>query len=183
MNSVPVFVDADGFPPAATDHFHDSRMLRPMDVCERTTLSPTHIRRLQGQGRFPPYAGIGWRARGLPEHILDVFLAERMAARAGLPPLGFRPLLPLWGYSPEVVPERRGIRLFTRDEVIARVGLGKSTIYRLIPHGLFPAPVSLGPHAARWVAYEVDTWIASCSPVPVLPAHSDWAVSALESVQ
>ena len=40
-----------------------------------------------------------------------------------------------------------GICLLHRPEVEERVSLGKSTIYRLIPGGHFPAPVSLGVRA------------------------------------
>ena len=139
------------------------RMLRPREVRERTTLSTAHIHRLQCEGRFPRYAAIGRRACGLPEHVLDAFLAERMAARASMPPLGLRPPLPEWCFHMDKVPAMRGIRLLQRPSVEALTGLPKSTFYLLIPRRLFPGQVPLGERAARWVAHEVDAWVLASS--------------------
>jgi prophage regulatory protein len=50
-------------------------------------------------------------------------------------------------------------RLIRLEEVKARVGLGKTMIYRLIRQGLFPAPYKLSPFAARWSEGEVLAWI------------------------
>ena len=158
---LPVGIRSVGLGLDGVPHSRVSRMLRPFEVCERTTLSPTHVKRLQHQHRFPPYVRIGARACGLPEHVLDAFLAARMAARATLPPLGFRQPLPPWCYCPDLVPPRSGLRLVRRAEVEALVGLGKSTFYPLIPLARFPAPVSLGVRAARWVAHEIDEWVSS----------------------
>ncbi len=48
------------------------------------------------------------------------------------------------------------------DEVIRRVGLGRSTIYARIGAGTFPAPRKLGEHATaavRWRSSDIDSWI------------------------
>ena len=101
-----------------------------------------------------------------PEHVLDAFLAERMAARASMPALGLRKPLPQWHFSMDKVPAYCGIRLLRRSRVEQLSGLPKSTFYPRIRVGLFPAQVPLGECAARWVAHEVAAWIlASNAPV------------------
>lgn len=50
-------------------------------------------------------------------------------------------------------------RLLRRPEVEARVGLGRSALYRLISEGRFPAPVRLTDRAVAWHEEEVDEWI------------------------
>lgn len=142
------------------------RILRPREVAARVALSLAHIYRLIAEGRFPPFDALGPRASGLPEHVLDAFLAERMAARATMAPLGLRPPLPRWEFTADKVPARCGISLLRRPQVEALSGLPNSTFYPLIPQGHFPAQVSLGPCAARWVAHEVAAW--ACSRPPAL---------------
>ena len=46
--------------------------------------------------------------------------------------------------------------------VTERVGLKRSTIYRLIAEGSFPPPVRLlsGRRGSRWDSHAVDQWIA-----------------------
>lgn len=139
------------------------RMLRPDEVRERTTLSSSHLHRLMVAGCFPDYLRIARRACGLPEHVLDAFLAERMAARRGLPPLGLRPSLPPWTFDISKVPARSGIRLIHRYEVLFLASFSKSTLHRLVSMALFPAPVPLGSRAARWVAHEVEAWVRAPS--------------------
>ena len=50
--------------------------------------------------------------------------------------------------------------LLRRTEVEARTGLSRSTLYRLMRAGEFPEPLRVGPRAVRWVAGEVDEWLA-----------------------
>lgn len=53
-------------------------------------------------------------------------------------------------------------RLFARlPTVLAATGLGRSTIYRLIADGSFPAPVRLGPRAVAWLWSDLDQWTRS----------------------
>jgi len=50
-------------------------------------------------------------------------------------------------------------RLMKLNEVMRRVGLGKSMIYRLINERRFPAPYKISPFASRWSEQEVVAWI------------------------
>lgn len=53
-------------------------------------------------------------------------------------------------------------RLLARLPVVLRVtGLGRSTIYRWIADGSFPAPVRLGPRAVAWRWSDLDRWTQS----------------------
>ena len=55
-------------------------------------------------------------------------------------------------------------RVFARlPTVMQATGLGRSTIYRLIASGAFPAPVSLGPRAVGWRWSDLDRWSESRS--------------------
>lgn len=52
-------------------------------------------------------------------------------------------------------------RLFARlPTVMQATGLGRSTIYRLVASGSFPAPVHLGPRAVAW-RWALDQWSES----------------------
>ena len=50
-------------------------------------------------------------------------------------------------------------RLIKIDEVLSMCGVSKPHIYRMISRGQFPAPVRVGPRAARWRLSEVKKWI------------------------
>jgi prophage regulatory protein len=53
-------------------------------------------------------------------------------------------------------------RLLARlPTVLKATGLGRSTIYRLIADGSFPAPVRLGPRAVAWRWSDLDQWTLS----------------------
>ena len=52
------------------------------------------------------------------------------------------------------------LRLIRLPEVKARVGLGRSTIYRRMREGTFPLPRSLGGRAIAWAEEDVSAWIA-----------------------
>ena len=43
--------------------------------------------------------------------------------------------------------------------VMARTGLGRSSIYDKIGKGEFPEPIHLGPRAVGWISEEVLDWI------------------------
>ena len=47
--------------------------------------------------------------------------------------------------------------------VLERIGLSKSTLWRLIKDGEFPEPIKLGPRATGWLEEEVEAWIKSRS--------------------
>ena len=44
--------------------------------------------------------------------------------------------------------------------VLARTGLSRATVYRLIAQGQFPAPCKLGARTSAWYTLEIDEWMA-----------------------
>jgi prophage regulatory protein len=52
-------------------------------------------------------------------------------------------------------------RLIRLPEVMARVGLKRSSIYHRMSEGRFPKGRSLGPRCVVWVEAEIDAWIAA----------------------
>jgi prophage regulatory protein len=52
------------------------------------------------------------------------------------------------------------LTILRRNQVEARVGLRRSTIYQAIAEGTFPAPVRLGARSVGWLAHEVERWLA-----------------------
>jgi prophage regulatory protein len=52
-------------------------------------------------------------------------------------------------------------RIIRRREVIHRVGVSGTTLWRMTRAGQFPLPVSLSPGSVGWHESEVDAWIAS----------------------
>ena len=57
----------------------------------------------------------------------------------------------------------RPVRLIRLPEVIARVGIKRSMIYRLMGEKRFPRSRSLGPKCAVWVESEIDDWVKRIS--------------------
>jgi prophage regulatory protein len=55
-------------------------------------------------------------------------------------------------------------RLLRLSDVTSRTGMSKSTIYRKIGQGLFPAPVSVGGQSVRWRESDINTWMQSLTP-------------------
>ena len=56
-----------------------------------------------------------------------------------------------------------GERLLRLQDVEAKTGIKRSTIYRRIAAETFPPPVSLGPGTVRWRLSEVEAWIEGLS--------------------
>jgi predicted DNA-binding transcriptional regulator AlpA len=54
-----------------------------------------------------------------------------------------------------------GQRFLSQAEVTARVGLSRTTIWRLERRGLFPAHRQLSANRVGWVEAEIDQWIAT----------------------
>ena len=50
-------------------------------------------------------------------------------------------------------------RILRFQQVQARTGLSRSTIYRRLAERAFPNPVQLGARAVGWIESEVDEWI------------------------
>ncbi|WP_186211120.1 AlpA family transcriptional regulator [Burkholderia gladioli] len=45
-------------------------------------------------------------------------------------------------------------------EVVEKVGLGESTLYRMIADGKFPKPFEIVPKRNAWLEEDIDAWIA-----------------------
>ena len=51
------------------------------------------------------------------------------------------------------------IRAMRLEEVIEKIGVGRTTLYTLIKEGDFPRQVKYGGRASRWLEHEVDAWL------------------------
>jgi prophage regulatory protein len=51
-------------------------------------------------------------------------------------------------------------RIVRMKTVLARAGLSRSTIYRKIAEGTFPAQVRISVNGAGWRESDIDRWIA-----------------------
>ena len=51
-------------------------------------------------------------------------------------------------------------------EVMIRVGIGKTAIYKRMNAGVFPRPVTLGERCVRWRVEEIERWRADPPPLP-----------------
>ena len=45
-------------------------------------------------------------------------------------------------------------------QVAAKIGLGQSTIYRMIVEGRFPKPFQLTTNRTAWLESDIDEWLA-----------------------
>lgn len=50
--------------------------------------------------------------------------------------------------------------IIRRNTVLARTGLSRSTLYRKIAEGTFPAQLKISVHGVGWHASAVERWIA-----------------------
>jgi len=48
-----------------------------------------------------------------------------------------------------------------RPQVEQRTGLKRSTIYKFMKLGTFPAPVRIGPRAVAWLESDIEQWQAA----------------------
>ena len=55
--------------------------------------------------------------------------------------------------------ELKGSRILRMPEVCEITGLGKSTIYKKLSEGSFPAPLRLGPRARGWRTRDIVEWL------------------------
>lgn len=53
------------------------------------------------------------------------------------------------------------LAILRRNQVEARTGLPRASIYAGVKAGTFPKPVSLGPNTVGWLEHEVANWIAA----------------------
>lgn len=52
-------------------------------------------------------------------------------------------------------------RIVRMKTVLARAGLSRSTIYRKIAEGTFPAQLKISANGAGWKESDLDRWIAN----------------------
>ena len=74
------------------------------------------------------------------------------------------------------------MRIIRLKEVIDSTGLARSTIYKYIGEGTFPAPVSLGDRCVGWVYSEVCDWILARIEARDLAAEAPSRAGRLEMV-
>ncbi len=55
---------------------------------------------------------------------------------------------------------RQPDRIIRLRTVLARTGLSRSTIYRKIAEGTFPAQIKISANGAGWHESEIDRWVA-----------------------
>jgi prophage regulatory protein len=51
-------------------------------------------------------------------------------------------------------------RIIRLKTVLARTGLSRSTIYRKIAEGTFPAQLKVSTNGSGWHEWDIDRWIA-----------------------
>jgi prophage regulatory protein len=51
------------------------------------------------------------------------------------------------------------MRILRLKEVMATTGLARSTIYKYVAAGKFPAPINLGDRCSGFLLSEVEDWI------------------------
>ena len=144
-------------------HNPTSRILRVGEILERTSLCRSCFYNQIDLQLAPPNILLSDRARGQHEHVIDAWIASRMALRSQMTRLRDPVTFPTWtpqmvsgDYPPGIPP---GMRLLKLSAVENRVGLKSSQIYRLIDLGCFPAPVPLTQCARRWLEHEIDEWL------------------------
>ncbi len=66
------------------------------------------------------------------------------------------------------------MRILRLVEVVRRVGLSPSTIWRLQRAGDFPRRRQVGPNSVGWLEHEIEEWLESRPPAdPDGPGKSD----------
>ena len=51
-------------------------------------------------------------------------------------------------------------RLLRLKQVVLKVGLSRSQIYKLIAKGSFPEQIKIGPKISAWPEQTIDQWIS-----------------------
>lgn len=52
--------------------------------------------------------------------------------------------------------------MLRQPEVLRRIGLSRTTLWRKIRAGDFPAPFQLGPNSIGWPESEIISWLEGC---------------------
>ena len=61
-------------------------------------------------------------------------------------------------------PDTAPTRILRKPDVIKRVGLSSTTIWRLTKLAKFPPPVQLGENSVGWREADVEQWLTSRQP-------------------
>lgn len=61
--------------------------------------------------------------------------------------------------NPHAISNSKPPKLLRLSEVIQRVGIKKTKIYKLQGEGTFPMRVKITPRAVGWIEDEIDVWI------------------------
>lgn len=56
-------------------------------------------------------------------------------------------------------PQSKSLTMLRRNQVEARTGLRRSTIYERMKIGTFPRPIKLGDRVACWPEHEIESWL------------------------
>ncbi len=62
-------------------------------------------------------------------------------------------------------------RIIRMKTIVFRTGLSRSTIYRKIAEGTFPAQIRISVHGAGWKESDIDRWVEN--PVAWRPANDN----------
>jgi prophage regulatory protein len=57
-------------------------------------------------------------------------------------------------------------RIIRKPELLAKVGLSNTTIWRLVRARRFPAPIRLSPNSVGWIDSEIEHWIIQRAEEP-----------------
>jgi prophage regulatory protein len=75
------------------------------------------------------------------------------------------------------------MRVLRLPETEAKVGLQRSSIYKAVSEGTFPAPIKLTNKAIAWREDELDEWLAARPRAAAAVARAEAAIAALRSAR
>lgn len=64
------------------------------------------------------------------------------------------------GTTSNIASQATAERFIRLPELEQIVGFKRSTIYRKLSEGSFPAPIKCGPNTTVWLASSIDQWMA-----------------------
>ena len=50
-------------------------------------------------------------------------------------------------------------RVLRLPEVVTKLGIGRTSIYKWMNQGLFPQSIHLGPRSVGWLESDIDNWL------------------------
>lgn len=134
------------------------RFLTAQEVRERTTLSTSQIRVMQEEGTFPPYVRPWGRKHFMPERVLDGWFESIIELRDGMRTLLDSVRLPEWTLRLPSGDYPSGLRALRRPQVLARLRIQTSHLYRWVGPRREYWPVPLSERCRGWMVHELDEW-------------------------